>query len=100
MQSLHAAAAVAPVDRPDHVTEPAAQLVGDLLGGAFAERVEVERAGPPRSALRGDEPDQQILDDAFVLEQAFVGGVVHESPSVAAPSPGRPTAVAAQTTIS
>ena len=72
--ALHAAVAIAPVDRPDHVTEPAAQLVGDLLGGAFAEGGEVKRVGPPRGAVRGDEPAEQVLDDAFVLEQAFVGG--------------------------
>ena len=87
VQRLHAAVTGAPVDRPDHVAEPASQFVGDVLGGEFPQAAEVEGTGPSGGAARGDEPDEQVLHDAPVVEQAFVGGVVHESPSVAAPSP-------------
>ena len=89
VQRLYAATPVTPVDRPDHVTKPPPQLVGDVFGRAFAQGVEVERADPSRRPLRGDEPDEQVLDDAVVCEQAFVRGVVHDSPPVAAPSQWR-----------
>ena len=78
VQRVHAAVTGAPVDRPDHVAEPASQFVGDVLGGEFPQAAEVECAGPSGGAPRGDEPDEQVLHDAPVVEQAFVGGVVHE----------------------
>ena len=53
VQRLHSSSVVAPVDRPDHVTEPAPQCVGDVLGGAVAEGGEVERLGPAGRGAAG-----------------------------------------------
>ena len=69
LHRLRAAVGGAPVDRPDHVAEAPAQVVGDLLGRAFAQGVEVERVSPTGRAQRGDEAEDQVLDDAPMIEQ-------------------------------
>ena len=77
VHGLHEAVGAAAVDGPDDVAESPAQVVVDVLGGVFAQGVEVERVSPTGRAPGSDEADQQGLDDAPMVEQALVGSVVH-----------------------
>ena len=86
----HVAVGGAPVDRPDDVAEPPAQVVGDVLGRTFAQRVEDERVSPAGRAQAGDEAEDQVLTVRRWSSRRLYDSSFMESPSMAAPCRTRP----------